>query len=140
MFRFSKLVVCSVLAPGLLLLAASGCQASAPSGITPTEEHKALFAGTYTASVTGGAEVYMHVADDLAFEFKQPLAEYKVKTVKGTLSVTGDRTAKAGQVKLEWFGTGTVRVKSPFGSSMTAGGGAGTAQSQWGAEYTLRRQ
>lgn len=136
-YRFA---VYSVLASGLLLLAAAGCQASAPSGITPTDEHRSLFAGTYTASVTGGAEVYMHVSDDLAFEFKQPLAEYKVKTIKGTLSVTGDRTAKAGQVKLEWFGNNTVRVKSPFGTSMSTGGGGGAAQSQWGAEYSLRRQ
>lgn len=136
MLKSYGFAVCSAL--GLLL--ASGCQASAPSGITPTDEHRSLFAGTYTAAVTGGAEVYMHVTDDLAFEFKQPLAEYKVKTIKGTLAVTGDRTAKAGQVKLEWFGTSTVRVKSPFGTSMSAGGGAGTAQNRWGAEYSLRRQ
>lgn len=140
MLKSFRFVAHTALASGVLLLAASGCQASAPSGITPTEEHKSLFAGTYTAALTGGAEVYMHVADDLAFEFKQPLAEYKVKTIKGTLAVTGDRTAKAGQVKLEWFGTSTVRVKSPFGTSMSTGGGAGSAQNQWGAEYTLRRQ
>ena len=122
---------------GLVLIA---CQAPAPTGIPATDAHKALFAGTYSRNIAGGAEVYMHVTQGLEYDIKQPLAEYKVKAMKGTLSVTGDKTARAGRVKLEWISRNTVRMKSPFGTSMTSGGTGGSVQGQWGAEYTLRRR
>ena len=130
------LAVVAMLA-GLVLAA---CQAAPPAGIPATDAHKALFAGTYGTTVSGGAEVNMYVTPDLEYEIKQPLAEYKVKAMKGTLSVTGDKTASAGRVKLEWISRNAVRMKSPFGTSMTSGGSGGSVQSQWGAEYTLRRQ
>ena len=122
------------------VLGLAACQATEPVGIPATDEHRALFPGTYATTIAGDAEVSLTVAPDLQYEFKQPLAKYKIKAIKGTLAVTGDKTARAGRVRLEWVGRNAVAVKSPFGTSMTSGGAAGSPVGQWGAEYMLRRQ
>ena len=136
-YRRGMRAATAALVAGIALIA---CQAAPPAGIPATDEHRQLFAGTYSTTISGGAEVYMHVRPDLSYEIRQPLAEYKVKALKGTLSVTGDKTASAGRVKLEWRSPRTVHMRSPFGTSMTSGGSGGSVQNQWGADYTLRRQ
>jgi len=56
------------------------------------------------------------------------------------LMVTGDRTARAGRIRLDWASRNTVEVKSPYGTDLESGGGTGGVQGTWGREYRLRRQ
>ena len=109
-------------------------------GPPPTPEQLQLFPGYYQASLQGGVTVDMSISPQLEFEFNQPLAARTVKTVKGTLVVTGDRTANARRVKLEWESRNSLSVRSPYGSSMETGSSAGATTSSFGANFTLRRQ
>lgn len=122
---------------GVAYLVAS-CQ-TAPVEIPATDAHRNLFAGTYRTYLSGGTEVSMVITRDLAFEFDQPIAADKMKKLKGTLRVTGDRTARAERVRLEWIGRSRLNVKTPYGTTMSSGGSAGAAQGQWGQEFMLSR-
>ena len=127
-----------VLFLGVLLV--GGCESTPVQSLPVTPEHQALFPGYYSQSLPGSVLVDMTISPAMEFEFNQPLAARKTKTVKGTLVITGPRTARAGRIKLEWTGRNTVDARSPYGTSMETGGSGGAAQGIVGAQFMMRRQ
>ena len=121
-----------------LVLAACGMQG--PQGIPATDAHRALFPGQYSTTVSGGDVVTLIVSPALEYEYEQPMEAKRMRKMKGELMVTGDRTARAGRVQLDWASRNTVDVKSPYGTDMQSGGAGGDVQGTWGREYRLRRQ
>ena len=141
MFRFAtrSALPKTVLAAGAALVLVA-CGATGPQGIEPTAAHKQLFPGQYNTTVSGGDVVTLIISPELEYEYEQPLEARKVRKQRGTLMVTGDRTARAGRIRLDWASRNTVEVKSPYGTDLESGGGTGGVQGTWGREYRLRRQ
>ena len=87
-----------------------------------------LAPGTYEAVLAGSRTAKIEINDDLAYKYVEDSSRNGIiKQVRrnGTLRFSTWRKAKAGNIKLEWVSEDTIRVVSPFGSTIGNGNNEG---------------
>ena len=123
--------------PGALALLV-GCQA--PS-LPATDEHRALFPGEYSGSLGGDLQATLSITPALSYVYEQDLGEAsRLDRIgrAGTLQITGQKSATAGSVVLQWQNKNAVTVRSPHGSRFDPNPLGGGDYMQ-GHEFTMRR-
>lgn len=106
-------------------IAASGC-AVAESKATDTTMKFAP--GVYEATISGSRTAKIEIDKDLAYRYiEDSTRNGLIRQVqrKGNLMFSTWRKAKAGNVKLEWVSQNTIRVVSPFSSTIGNGNNEG---------------
>ena len=106
-------------------IATSGC-AVAESRATATTMKFAP--GKYEATISGSRKATIEIDEDLAYIYVEDSTRNGlIRQVqrKGNLLFSTWRKAKAGNVKLEWMSQNTIRVVSPFSSTIGNGNNEG---------------
>ncbi len=84
--------------------------------------------GMYEATLSGSRKATIEIDSELNYHYVEDSTRNGlVKQVRrnGTLHFSSWRKAKAGNIKLEWVGQHTIRVVSPFSSTIGNGNNEG---------------
>lgn len=84
--------------------------------------------GKYEATIAGSRKATIEIDDDLAYRYVEDSTRNGlIRQVqrKGNLLFSTWRKAKAGNIKLEWVSQNTIRVVSPFSSTIGNGNNEG---------------
>ena len=106
-------------------IVSSGC-AVAESKATDTT--KQFAPGVYEATISGSRKAKIEIDEDLAYRYiEDSTRNGLIRQVqrKGNLLFSTWRKAKAGNVKLEWVSQNTIKVVSPFSSTIGNGNNEG---------------
>ena len=84
--------------------------------------------GSYSATLSGSRTAQIEIDSELGYRYiEDSTRNGLIRQVqrKGTLLFSNWRKAKAGNVKLEWVSQDTIRVVSPFSSTIGNGNNEG---------------
>ena len=110
---------------GLSFACLGGCSASS---FEPSKMTLQLVPGSYEAVISGSRMAKLAVSDDLTFKYVEDSTRNGIiKQVmrSGTLRFSTWRMAKAGNIRLEWVSGASIKVVSPFGSTIGHGNNEG---------------
>lgn len=105
--------------------AAIGCTATESQATSNTMK---FAPGVYEATLSGSRKARIEIDETLAYRYLEDSTRNGlIRQVmrKGNLLFSTWRKAKAGNVKLEWVSEDTIRVVSPFGSTIGNGNNEG---------------
>lgn len=106
-------------------MALAGCTAAESKATSTTMK---FAPGSYEAVISGDRKAVLEVDEQLGYRYIEDSTRNGViRQVqrKGTLLFSTWRKAKAGNIKLEWVSGNTVRVTSPFSSTIGHGNNEG---------------
>ena len=113
---------------GLSLVLALLLTSCVANNYEPGKLTKEFAPGNYSAVLSGSREAKIQIADDLSYRYvedsnRNGLIRQVMRN--GTLRFSDWRRASAGNVKLEWVGSNTIKVVSPFSSTIGHGNNQG---------------
>lgn len=106
-------------------IAASGCTVAESRATSAT---MTFAPGKYEATISGSRKATIEIDEDLGYRYiEDSTRNGLIRQVqrKGNLLFSTWRKAKAGNVKLEWVSQNTIRVVSPFSSTIGNGNNEG---------------
>ena len=106
-------------------LAVVGCTAAESKATATTMK---FAPGVYEATLSGSRKARIEIDEVLAYSYLEDSTRNGlIRQVmrKGDLLFSTWRKAKAGNIKLEWVSEDTIRVVSPFGSTIGNGNNEG---------------
>ena len=89
---------------------------------------KQFVPGSYKAVISGSRIATIHIDEDMRYEYKEDSPRNGViqqVATKGRLIFSSWRKARAGRVKLEWVSTSSIKVESPYSSTIGHGNNEG---------------
>lgn len=120
-WRHATTMFCAVCLGALLF----GCAAAENKATATTMK---FAPGIYEAQISGSRTAKIEIDKDLGYKYiEDSTRNGLIRQVqrKGTLLFSTWRIAKAGNVKLEWVGNNTIKVISPFSSTIGHGNNEG---------------
>ncbi|MCY3858632.1 MAG: hypothetical protein OXG25_06960 [Gammaproteobacteria bacterium] len=110
---------------GFVFISALGCAATESKATANTMK---IAPGVYEATISGSRKARITVDEALGYRYiEDSTRNGLIRQVqrKGTLRFTTWRKAKAGNIRLEWVSQDTIKVVSPFSSTIGNGNNEG---------------
>ena len=115
----------SLLLITLVVIVTSGCTVAESKATANTLK---FAPGVYEATLSGSRMAKIEIDEELAYRYIEDSPRnglIRQVSRKGNLLFSTWRKAKAGNIKLEWMNEDTIRVVSPFGSTIGNGNNEG---------------
>ena len=118
--------LCATSMVALCVATLIGCASAQPQP-APAMAQK-MAPGEYEATLSGSRKAQITIGDDMSYVYVEDSPRnglIRQVTRKGFLRFDNWRIARAGRIKLEWLSMNSIKVTSPFGSTIGHGNNEG---------------